>query len=286
VASAFSTMMVDAEGNPYDDPISVAVLGRPNVGKSTLINTLLGDALGPDQKLLTGPTAGITRDMKPMEWLWRKRRFCVIDTAGVRRNARRATEVEQLSCKESVLAMRRSHVSMVVLDATEPLMRQDKRLIGEAVSEGRALVIVVNKWDLINERARKSLEKEIDGFIEGVFARARGVPVVYMSALKPRGHYLDALSDAIVTVNKRWNKLIPRRHQRDFFKDFIAFYPAPRIAHGKKAKIGMVFQLKARPPTFKVVSSDKLPVAYVRCIEKHLRKTFDLGGVPIRLEHK
>jgi GTPase len=256
-------------------PIRVAVVGRPNSGKSTLVNTLLGE-----ERLLTGPEAGITRDAIAVDLDWNGRAFRVHDTAGLRRRAKVAEKLEKLSVADALQAIRFAEVVVVLMDAEKPFEEQDLRIADLIEREGRALVVAMNKWDLAERRpgAPAKLREEVDHRLPQV----RGVPIVAVSGL--RGEGLDRLMAAVVEAHGVWNRRAPTAALNRWLAAAIAAHPPPAVS-GRRLRLDYLTQPKARPPTFVLFCSraDALPEDYRRYLVNGLRETFDLPGTPIRL---
>lgn len=256
-------------------PIQIAFVGRPNVGKSTLVNALLND-----ERMLTGPEAGMTRDAITTEWVWRGQKFKLVDTAGLRRQARVNDSLEKMSVESTIYAANMAQVVVLVLDADAVLDKQDLTIARKVVEEGRALVIAVNKWDIA--KRKEALEK-LNYKLETSLTQVVGVPTVTISALKKEG--LDKLMSAVMKVYKRWNMRIPTAPLNKWFADVQAQNPAPLGKNKRRIKLKYVTQAKSRPPSFYIFSSNPegLPESYLRYLTNSLRQTFDLGGVPLRV---
>jgi GTP-binding protein len=254
--------------------LQLAVVGRPNVGKSTLINRLVGE-----ERLLTGPEAGITRDSIAVEWTHAGRDIRLIDTAGLRRKAKVTAKVETLSAAETLRAVRFAHVVVLMLDARDMLEKQDLTIARTVIDEGRALVLAVNKWDLIEDR-RAAMNRLRDR-LETSLPQVRGIPVVTLSALDGRG--VDKLLPAVLGAYEAWNRRVPTAALNRWLEDMTARHPPP-LAKGRRIRIRYATQAKTRPPTFILFVSrpGALPEAYLRYLGNGLRDTFDLWGVPLR----
>src|SRR5499433_3466716 len=256
-------------------PIRIAVVGRPNCGKSTLVNRLLGE-----ERLLTGPEAGITRDAIAVEVTWQGRRFQVHDTAGMRRRSRIEEKLEKLSVADALNAVRFAEVVVLLMDAQKRFEEQDLRIADLIEREGRALVIGMNKWDLVEPRpgAIKKLREETDHWLPQV----KGVPVVAVSGLTGSG--LDRLMQAVVDGHAFWNRRVETSALNRWVAEVVAAHPPPAVS-GRRIRLDYITQPKSRPPTFVLFTSrvDALPDAYRRYLVNSLRETFDLAGTPIRL---
>jgi GTPase len=267
----------EEDGSEVDltKPLQIAVLGRPNSGKSTLLNRILGE-----DRLLTGPEPGLTRDSIGVETLWRGRRLKLFDTAGLRRRARVVEKLEKLSAADALRAVRFAEVVVLLLDATIPFERQDLTLADLVEREGRAIVIGLNKWDLVADKsaAAKSMREEADRLLP----QLRGVRVVPVSGLT--GAHLDRLMEAVIATHEIWNKRIGTGRLNRWLAPVIDATPPPAVS-GRRIKIRYVTQPKARPPQFVFFGNQlsELPESYKRFLVNGLRQTFGLAGVPIRL---
>jgi len=254
--------------------LRLAVVGRPNVGKSTLVNALLGE-----ERMITGPEAGITRDAIASEIEWKGRPLRVFDTAGLRRKARVEGTAETLSVGDTLRAIRFAEVVVLLLDAEQPFEKQDLQIANLIAQEGRALVIAVNKWDLVRERQQRLAE--LREMCQRLLPQIRGVSLVTVSAKSGKG--VDKLMDAVLAADEVWNKRLPTHALNDWLGAAIDAHPPPAPS-GRRIKIRYMTQANARPPTFVAFCSmpKALPESYVRYLVNGLRETFDLPGVPIR----
>ena len=256
-------------------PIRVAVVGRPNSGKSTLVNRLLGE-----ERLLTGPEAGITRDAIAVDLDWRGREFRVYDTAGLRRRAKVEHKLEKLSVADALRAIRFAEVVVVLIDAEHPFEEQDQRIVDLVEREGRALVLAINKWDLAERQpgAITRLRREADHLLPQV----KGVPLVAVSGLTGEG--TDRLMQAMLDAHAVWNRRVPTNALNRWLGEALARHPPPAVS-GRAVRLNYITQVKARPPSFVVFTTraDAVPDAYRRYLINGVRETFDLPGTPIRL---
>jgi GTP-binding protein len=256
-------------------PIQIAIVGRPNVGKSTLVNALLND-----ERMLTGPEAGLTRDAITTEWSWKGWKINLVDTAGLRKQARVSGAIEKMSVESTLYAANMAQVVVLVLDADAVLDKQDLTIARKVLEEGRALVIAVNKWDIAN---RKEALETLNYKLETALTQADGVPTVTISAIKKQG--LDKLLSAVIKVYERWNMRIPTSPLNQWFKDVQEMNPAPLGKNKRRIKLKYITQAKTRPPSFYIFSSNPegLPDSYLRYLTNQLRETFNLKGVPLRI---
>ncbi len=264
-----------AEAAYEDKPLQLAIVGRPNVGKSTLVNKLVGE-----ERVLTGPEAGITRDAIAIELRYKDRPIRLIDTAGLRRRAKAVARLEQMSAADTQRAVNFAHVVVLLLDAEAPMEKQDLTIARQVVDEGRALVIAVNKWDLCADRA--GTMKALGDRLERSFPQTRGVPVVTISAL--RGDKLERLLDAVFAAYEIWNRRISTAALNRWLGAMIERHPPPAPG-GRRIKLRYMTQAKTRPPSFAIFCSrpTKLPDSYLRYLENGLREDFDRPGTPIRI---
>jgi GTP-binding protein len=260
---------------PADKPIQLAIVGRPNVGKSTLINRLIGE-----DRLLTGPEAGITRDAIAIEWTWRDHAFKIIDTAGLRRRPKIEGKLEKLSAADTLRAIRFAEIVILVLDAEQMLEKQDLTIARMVEDEGRALVIAVNKWDLIEDK-KAALEKLSDR-LQISLPQLQGLVCVPVSAVT--GASLDKLMEAAIGAHATWNIRIPTPQLNRWLADVQERHPPP-LVDGRRLRLRYITQGNTRPPTFALFSSKPgdLPDAYRRYLVNLIRKDFGLPGTPIRM---
>jgi len=265
----------DDEEGARERPLQLAVIGRPNVGKSTLVNRLIGE-----ERLLTGAEAGITRDAIAIDWRYKDHAIRLFDTAGMRRRPKVTGKVEKLSVADGLRAVRFAHVVVLVVDADAPMEKQDLIIARMVVDEGRALVIAVNKWDLCRDRARAM--KEIGDRLERSLLQIRGVPVISISALQ--GRNLDRLLDGVLAAYEIWNRRIATAELNRWLESVTASHPPP-APQGRRIRLKYITQAKSRPPSFAIFCSKpvELPGAYLRYLENALREDFDLPGTPIRI---
>lgn len=276
------------EGKEFDDddiigtdedlakrPIRVAIVGRPNAGKSTLINHLLGE-----ERLLTSAEAGTTRDSISVEINWQNRDFRVFDTAGLRRRSRIEEKLEKLSVADALRAVRFAEVVVLMMDAQNKFEEQDLRIADLIEREGRALVIAVNKWDLMGGKSNliSALRTEADHGLPQV----KGVPIVAVSGLMGEG--IDRLMSAIEQAYAVWNRRVPTASLNRWFEQAVDANPPPAVS-GRRLKLNYITQNKARPPSFVLFCSraDAVPQSYLRYLVNSLREYFELPGTPVRI---
>lgn len=259
-----------------DRPLQLAIVGRPNTGKSTLVNRLLGE-----ERLLTGPEAGVTRDAIAVEWVYQGHRVRLVDTAGLRRKSRIENSLEKLSVADTLNAIRMAEVVVLVLDANAVLEKQDLTIARMVIEEGRALVIAVNKWDAAENR-REALSR-LNDRLQTSLPQVRGIPTVTISALKGQG--LDRLMEAVFDIYEVWNARVPTAPLNRWLEDMVVRHPPPLSKQKRRIRLRYITQAKTRPPTFAIFVSkpDELPEAYIRYLVNGLRDDFGLAGVPLRL---
>ena len=264
-----------AEADEGPHPLRIAIVGRPNVGKSTLVNALLGE-----ERMITGPEAGITRDAIASEIEWGGRPLRLFDTAGLRKKARVEGKAEQLSVGDTLRAIRFAEVVVLLLDAEQPFEKQDLQIAALIAQEGRALVIAINKWDLVREREARLAE--LREACQRLLPQIKGVALVTLSAASGKG--TDKLMKAVLTADEVWNRRMPTHALNQWLAATVDAHPPPAPS-GRRIKLRYITQASARPPTFVVFCSlpKALPDSYSRYLVNGLRESFDLPGVPIRL---
>lgn len=256
-------------------PIKVAIVGRPNAGKSTLVNTLVGM-----DRVMVGPEAGITRDAIAVDWEYEGRAFTLVDTAGLRRKSRVTHDIETAGTEDTYRAIRLAQVVVLVLDGTLSLDKQDLLIASHVIEEGRALIIAINKWD-VQESKNEALQTFRDR-IERSLSQLPDVPVITISALK--NQKIDRLLSAMMHVYGNWNMRIPTGHLNRWIAGIESHHPAP-LTQGRQNRLRYIAQIKTRPPTFAMwVSKPKdIPGSYKRYVINNLRDDFGMESVPIRL---
>jgi GTPase len=256
-------------------PIRVAIVGRPNAGKSTLINHLLGE-----ERLLTSPEAGTTRDSISVEITWQGREFRVFDTAGLRRRSRIEEKLEKLSVADALRAVRFAEVVVLMMDSQNRFEEQDLRIADLIEREGRALVLAVNKWDLMEKKGSLISALRIDA--DHLLPQVKGMPVVAVSGLMGEG--IDRLMTAIEQAYAVWNKRVPTATLNRWFEQAVDANPPPAVS-GRRLKLNYITQAKARPPSFILFCSraDAVPTSYLRYLTNSMREAFELPGTPVRI---
>jgi GTPase len=254
--------------------IQLAIVGRPNVGKSTLVNRLLGE-----ERMLAGPEAGLTRDAISSDWLYEGQRIRLVDTAGLRKKARVQAKLEKLSVADALRSLRLAQVAVLLIDGSEPLDKQDLAIASHAIDEGRALVLAVNKWDLVEDRA--AALRRIEERLESGLPQVRGVPIVTFSA--KTGRHLDRLMPAVLAAYALWNKRVRTPELNRWLIGVTDRHPPP-ASSGRRIRFRYATQVKTRPPTFALFASKPgdLPQSYIRYLANSLRETFAMPGVPLR----
>ena len=265
----------ETPGEEPKKPLQLAIVGRPNVGKSTLVNKLLGE-----DRVLTGPEPGITRDAIAIEWGWQGRAIRLIDTAGMRRRAHIDERLERLSVADTLRAIRFAEVVVLVVDATQPLERQELTIANMVADEGRAIVLALNKWDLVQDQ--KAALRHVRERLETTLPQLQGVPLISVSGLAGKG--LDQLMKAVLRADEVWNKRVPTAALNRWLAAIQEHHPPP-VAAGRRLRLRYVTQVNTRPPTFALFASrpGELPESYRRYLVNALRQDFALPGTPIRM---
>jgi GTPase len=270
------------EGEAEDParPLHLAIVGRPNAGKSTLVNRILGE-----ERMITGPEAGITRDSISLDWEWQapdgsRRKVKLVDTAGLRKRAKVEDKLERLSAADTRRAIDMAEVVVLLLDATRGLEAQDLRIASQVVEEGRALVIALNKWDVADNAS--SLFNGVKAALEEGLSQLKDVALLTVSAVTGKG--VDQLLGAAFTLREAWNRRVPTGELNRWFETAVDQNPPPAPG-GRRIKLRYITQVKTRPPSFVVFGTrvDQLPESYRRYLLNSLRKAFDLGAIPLRL---
>ena len=257
-------------------PLKLAIVGRPNVGKSTLINRLLGT-----ERLLTGPEAGVTRDAITVSWQWKGNDILLTDTAGLRKYGKIDDDLEKISAADTRNTIDFAEVVVLVLDANQPMERQDLMIASKVLDEGRSLIIALNKWDTISNP--KTVLNELKYKMEESLQQVKGLPVVTVSA--KTGFGIEPMMTAVFKLYKLWNKRVPTHKMNDFLKQMTEAHPTPIARNGRRIPMKYMTQVSTRPPTFVIFSSnpDQLPESYLRYLSNGIRERFGLVGVPIRI---
>ena len=265
-----------AEATPDELELQLAIVGRPNAGKSTLINRMLGE-----ERLLVGPEPGITRDAIGTHWSWRDQAVRLIDTAGMRKRPKVTGQLEKLSVADALRAVDYAQVVVLLSDATAPLERQDLAIARRVIDEGRALVIALNKWDLVSERS--AVMREMQQRVADGLSQAKGVPIITLSGLTGRG--LDKLMPAVMQVYEKWGRQVSTSALNRWLEVMVTQHPPPLGQHGRRIRLRYATQARTRPPSFILFCNrpEDLPEAYQRYLQNGLRDAFDLDGVPLRL---
>ena len=274
----------EAEEQEYeerpDSPLKLAIVGRPNAGKSTLVNKMLGE-----DRMITGPEAGITRDSIAVDWTWHDkdghpRQVRLIDTAGMRKRAKVQDKLEKMSVADALHAVDFAEVVVLLLDATLGLEAQDLRIADRVLEEGRAIVIALNKWDVAENAS--SLFNGVKRALEDGLSQVKGVTVMTVSAATGKG--IDQLIAAAFETRDAWSKRVPTGELNRWFERAIEANPPPAPG-GKRVKLRYVTQVKSRPPSFVIFGTrvDQLPASYERYLVNSMRRDLGFGAVPVRL---
>jgi GTPase len=255
--------------------LNVAIVGRPNAGKSTLINTLVGE-----DRLLTGPEAGITRDSIMVPWEWEGRTINLVDTAGIRKKARVEGKLEKLAVGDALRSVQYAEIVVLLLDATIPFEKQDLALADLVYREGRAMVIAVNKWDLVEDKQKTLVE--LREKCDDLLPQMRGIPLVTISGMQ--GRHIDRLMTAIFAIERAWNTHISTAKLNRWLGGITEKHPPPAVG-GRRIKMRYMTQAKMRPPSFIVFATraEAVPASYQRYLLNSMRDIFDMPGTPIRL---
>jgi len=262
------------------DCLQVVVSGRPNAGKSTFINALIND-----ERLLTGPEAGITRESIEIDWQYKNNHIKLIDTAGLRRKSTITESLEKLSASDAINSIKFANTVILMIDALAPLKQQDLNIASHVVNEGRSIVIVVNKWDLVKESDKEAFKEEFDYQINTHLPQIKGVPVIFISAINKQN--IEQVLDACLKIYKIWNKKITTSKLNEWLNFTTEAHPLPLQKGGKRVRIKYMTQTKTRPPTFKLFSNnpEKITDSYTRYLVNNMREAFDMSGVPIRFTY-
>jgi GTP-binding protein len=272
---AYGTALEAEEVLATARPIRVAIVGRPNAGKSTLVNALLGE-----ERMITGPEPGLTRDSVASDIEWAGRKVRLFDTAGLRRKAKITETAEKLSASDAIRAIRFAEVVVLLVDAERPLEHQDLTIGDLVTQEGRALIVAINKWDLVEDKQTKL--KELRETLDTRLSQVPGVTLVPLSALSGRG--VERLSKAVLDAYDAWNRRVSTPDLNRWLQEAIGRHSPPAVS-GRRIKIRYITQPSSRPPTFVAFGSrlEELPKSYVRYLTNSLRDAFKLPGVPLRL---
>jgi GTP-binding protein len=259
-------------------PLSLAIVGRPNAGKSTLVNRMLGE-----ERMITGPEAGITRDSISLEWEWKGRPVRLVDTAGLRKRAKVEDKLERLSAADTKRAIDYAEVVVLLLDATRGLEAQDLRIASQVIEEGRALIVALNKWDVAEHAS--SLFNGVKGALAEGLAQLKDVPLLTVSGRTGKG--IETVLDVAFDLREAWSRRIPTGELNRWFEDAVEANPPP-APKGQRIKLRYITQVKTRPPTFVVFGNrtDEIPESYRRYLLNAMRRDLKLGPVPLRLDFR
>lgn len=261
-----------------DTPLQLAIVGRPNVGKSTLINKLI-----KEDRLLTADMPGVTRDSISVDWEYKGRKVKLVDTAGMRRRSKVESQLEKLSVADGLRAVDYAHVVLLVLDHETPLSKQDAIIANRVIDEGRVLIIAINKWDLVPNK--EEYLKDVHHALGHVLPQVKGVLCIPISAKV--GKNLDKLMDEVFQMYDLWNQRISTAKLNKWLEQTISYHPPP-VSGRSRIKFKYMTQIKTRPPTFVLFVSKptEVPDSYMRYLQNTLRQDFDLPGVPLRIQIK
>jgi GTP-binding protein len=268
----------DVDEPDADHPLSLAIVGRPNAGKSTLVNQMLGE-----ERMITGPEAGITRDSISLEWEWKGRPVRLVDTAGLRKRAKVDDKLERLSAADTKRSIDYAEVVVLLLDATRGLEAQDLRIGSQVIEEGRALIIALNKWDVAEHAS--SLFNGVKAALAEGLAQLRDVPLLTVSAKTGKG--IDTILDVAFDLREQWDRRVSTGELNRWFEGAIEANPPP-APKGQRIKLRYITQVKTRPPTFVVFGNrlEELPESYRRYLLNAMRRDLKIGAVPLRLEFR
>jgi GTP-binding protein len=268
----------DDEEDGREHPLSLAIVGRPNAGKSTLVNRMLGE-----ERMITGPEAGITRDSIALDWEWHGRAVRLVDTAGLRKRAKVEDKLERLSAADTKRAIDFAEVVVLLLDATRGLEAQDLRIAAQVIEEGRALIIALNKWDVAEHAS--SLFNGVKAALAEGLAQLRDVPLLTVSAKTGKG--IETVLEVAFDLRDAWTRRVPTGELNRWFEDAVEANPPP-APKGQRIKLRYITQVKTRPPTFVVFGNrtDELPESYRRYLLNAMRRDLKLGPVPLRLDFR
>ncbi len=277
LVAAIEAADVDGPAEPAADQriVKLAIVGRPNAGKSTLINTLL-----KSDRLLVSPMAGTTRDSISIDWEWEGRRIRLVDTAGLRRKARVQERLERMSTAETIRSLKYADIVALVMDAHDAMEKQDLQIADLALREGRGLVLVISKWDTVEDQ--DGAAKHIRELANRLMPNAGGAPVVFLSGMT--GKHVEKLMPAVAKVYANWTAKVKTGDLNRWLRHTVEHHPPPSV-QGKRIKPRYMAQMKARPPTFVLIASrgEQMPEGYKRYLINGVRTAFDMTGVPIRL---
>jgi GTP-binding protein len=268
----------ESEEPPEGGPLHIAIVGRPNAGKSTLVNRMLGE-----ERMITGPEAGITRDSISLEWEWEGHPVRLVDTAGLRKRAKVEDKLEKLSAADTRRAIDYAEVVVLLLDATRGLESQDLKIADQVIEEGRALIIALNKWDVADNAS--SLFNGVKAALAEGLAQLRDVPLLTVSAKTGKG--IDMILKVGFELREAWSRRVPTGELNRWFEEAIEANPPP-APKGRRIKLRYITQANTRPPTFVVFGNrtDELPESYRRYLVNALRRDLKLGSVPLRLNFR
>ncbi|AAU04133.1 ribosome biogenesis GTPase Der [Rickettsia typhi] len=262
------------------DCLQIVVSGRPNAGKSTFINAIIND-----ERLLTGPEAGITRESIEIDWQYKNTHIKLIDTAGLRKKSTITASLEKLSTSDTINAIKFANTVILMIDALAHLKQQDLNIANHIINEGRSIIIVVNKWDLVEESEKEAFQAEFYYQINTHLPQIKGVPVLFISAINKQN--IEQVLDACLKIYKIWNKKITTGKLNEWLNFTTKVHTLPLQKCGRRVRIKYMTQTKTRPPTFKLFSNnpEKITDSYTRYLVNNMRDTFDMHGIPIRFTY-